>query len=116
MFVTLAKYNDLRRILDGESRRRQEAEDKVDRQTAAILRLQSLVEHHRDEHPDSPVPVQPATGDARLVQQLALSERARKALDEQILTLHWTNVVLERELAAAHEQLAALQTAPGVAS
>ncbi|KOV86104.1 MULTISPECIES: hypothetical protein [unclassified Streptomyces] len=116
MFVTLAKYNDLRRILAGESKRRQEAEQQLEEKTAAVTRLQARLAHDRDEHPDTPVPVQPATGDARLVQQLNLSERARRHLDEQCLTLHWTNVVLERELAAAHEQLAALQTAPGVAS
>ncbi|WP_225811271.1 hypothetical protein [Streptomyces spinosus] len=116
MFVTLAKYNDLRRILAGESKRRQDAEQQVESQKTAITRLQAQLAHDRDEHPDTPVPVQPATGDARLVQQLELSERARRHLDEQALTLHWTNVVLERENAQLREQLAALQTAPGVAS
>ncbi|MCG0066526.1 hypothetical protein L0F81_25130 [Streptomyces tricolor] len=116
MFVTLAKYNDLRRSLAGESKRRQEAEQQVENQKTAITRLQAQLAHDRDEHPDSPVPVQPATGDARLVQQLALSERARKALDERVLELHRANMHQEHELTQLREQLAALQTVPGVAS
>ena len=111
MFVTLAKYNDQQRILAGERKRRHDAEQRLAEREAAILRLQSLVTHHRDEHPDAPVAVQPATGDARLVQQLALSERARKHLDAQCLTLHWTNVQLERELVQVREQLAEREAA-----
>jgi hypothetical protein len=117
MLVSRTKYQDLNRALKVEARRRQDAEEKVARQAATIERLQSQVAHDQDEHPTTPVSVQPATGDARLMQQLELSERARRALDQQCLDLHWTNVVLERELAATHEQLAALQTsAEGVAS
>lgn len=113
MFVSRARFEQMRRLYEGQTAKRQEAEDKAERQSAAILRLQSLVEHHRDEHPDSPVPVQPATGDARLVQELALSQRARKALDERVLELHRVNMHQEHELAALREQLAAVQ---GVAS
>jgi hypothetical protein len=111
MFVTLATHNRTLRILAGESRRRQEAEAKLVEKDTAILRLQSLVEHHRDEHPDAPVVVQPATGEARLVQQLALSERARKQLDQQCLTLHWANLQQEHELCQLREQLAEVQAA-----
>ncbi|MET9012273.1 hypothetical protein ABZX74_15345 [Streptomyces olivaceoviridis] len=116
MFVARTRFDRVVRLLDGETRRRQEAEDKAARQTVTIQRLQSQVAHDQDEHPTTPVPVQPATGDARLVQQLALSERARKALDERVLELHRANMHQEHELTQLREQLAALQTVPGVAS
>ncbi|BCM70923.1 hypothetical protein EASAB2608_06257 [Streptomyces sp. EAS-AB2608] len=89
-----------------QTRRRQDAEDKVARQTVTIERLQAQVAHEQDEHPATPVSVQPAVGDARLVQLLDLAERARRHLDQQCLDLHWTTVVQEREILQLREQIA----------
>ncbi|MGW7785988.1 hypothetical protein [Streptomyces tricolor] len=116
MFVARTRFDRIARLLDGETRRRQDAEDKVARQTVTIERLQAQVAHEQDEHPTTPVSVQPAVGDARLVQLLDLSERARRSLDAQCLDLHWTTVVQEREILQLREQLAELQAAQGVAS
>lgn len=107
----LKHVNADRERLRGE--RNQFAEDR-DRYKA---KLERQVEHHRDEHPDGPVPIQPASGDARTRHLLALSERARRSLDEQLLTLHWTTVQQEREILQLQQQLTALQAAAeGVAS
>ncbi|MFI0233097.1 hypothetical protein [Streptomyces sp. NPDC017086] len=116
MLVSKSKYVDLQRALKVETGRREVAEAKAQRQTAAIERLQAQLHHHHDEHPDTPVPVQPATGDARAAHLLALSERARRSLDEQLLTLHRANMHQEQEIASLRAQLAALQAAEAVAS
>jgi hypothetical protein len=111
MFVARWKFDRLDRLYLGEQKRRQEAEQKLAEKDAANLKLVALLQHHRDENPDSPVAVQPATGDARLTQLLALSEQARKHLDQQCLTLHWANLQQERELCQLREQLAEVQGA-----
>lgn len=111
MLVFKSKYVDLQRALTLETGRRKAAESEVARQAATIRRLQSRLTHQQDEHPDTPVSVQPATGHARLVQQLELSERARKQLDEMCLGLHWTTVQQDRELIQLRDQVAALQAA-----
>ncbi|MEU5593065.1 hypothetical protein [Streptomyces sp. NPDC020298] len=112
MFIARTRYDQLRRQYDHQTALREEAEQIAARREGTIVRLQSQLAHRDDEHPDSPVPTPtPATGDARLKEQLNLSERARQSLDAQCLQLHWTNVNLEREILTLREQLAELQTA-----
>ncbi|MFD0052987.1 hypothetical protein ACFVHR_04585 [Streptomyces sp. NPDC127168] len=107
MFVSREKYARLERLLQHEARRRTEAEQLADQRETAIHRLQSLVEHHRDEHPETPIQYQPAVGDARLRQRLELSERARAALDATASELTWTNVQLTRQVQELQDELAA---------
>ncbi|WP_333744103.1 hypothetical protein [Streptomyces ardesiacus] len=113
MFVRREKYARLERLYQHEARLRAEAEQRVDEKDAAILRMQSLVQHHRDEHPDTPIQYQPAQGDARLRQQLDLSERARRALDTDRSELIAANVQLTREAQQLREELAAARTVEG---
>lgn len=107
MFVSREKYARLHRLYEHETKKRAEAEQLADQRETAIHRMQSLVQHHRDEHPDTPIQYQPAQGDARLRQQLALSERARRALDTDRSELIAVNVDLTREVQQLREALAA---------
>ncbi|WP_370665374.1 hypothetical protein [Streptomyces sp. IBSBF 2507] len=107
MFVRRSKHNALRSLYQHEAKKRAEAEQLADQRETAIHRMQSLVQHHRDEHPDTPIQYQPAVGDARLRQQLALSERARRALDTDRSELIAVNVDLTREVQQLREALAA---------
>ncbi|MFC7983860.1 hypothetical protein [Streptomyces sp. NPDC057336] len=116
MFVTREKYARLNRIYQHEAAKRAEAEQRVDEKDAAILRLQSLVAHHRDEHPDTPIQYQPAQGDARLRQRLDLSERARRALDSDRSELIAANVQLTREVQQLRDELAAARAVEGSAA
>ncbi|MGW9058859.1 hypothetical protein [Streptomyces sp. NPDC055733] len=107
MFVRRSKHDALRSLYEHEARRRAEAEQLADQRETAIHRLQSLVAHHRDEHPDTPIQYQPATGDARLRQRLELSERARAALDATALDLGRANVQLTRQVQELQDEIAA---------
>ncbi|WP_318205335.1 hypothetical protein [Streptomyces sp. SCL15-4] len=116
MLVSKSKYEDLKRALAVETGRRAVAEAKIEQQAATIARFQgqrddlrSQLQHLQDEHPDTPVSVQPAVGDARVAQQLSLLERARRSLDEQVRTLHAANLAQEQEIVVLRAQLAALQ-------
>jgi hypothetical protein len=98
MFVTRAKYDSLLRRYQGETKRRQEAEELAASRSTAITSLQQLIEHHRDQKPDAPVShPRPADGDARLRQQLRLSEKARAALDADRAELLRINDQLNRQ-------------------
>ncbi|BCM70926.1 hypothetical protein EASAB2608_06260 [Streptomyces sp. EAS-AB2608] len=123
MLVSRTKYEDLRRALSVETGRRAVAEAKIEQQATTIARFQAQrdslraqLQHLQDEHPDTPVPVQPAVGDARVAQQMVLLERARRSLDEQVRTLHAANLAQEQEIVVLRAQLAAHQPAEGVAS
>jgi hypothetical protein len=118
MFVARSRYDQLRRQCDHEAAKREEAEQLAARREGSIVRLQGLVEEYRDRHPDGPVPTpKPGPESARVRQQLALAERARKALDAQCLQLHRVNLLQEHELCQLREQLAELQAVQqGVAS
>ncbi|MEU3529398.1 hypothetical protein AB0E62_37095 [Streptomyces sp. NPDC038707] len=116
MLVSKSKYTDLQRALKVETGRRELAEAKIEQQATTIARFQaqrddlrSQLQHLQDEHPDTPVSVQPAVGDARVAQMLALSERARRSLDEQVRALHKVNMQQEQEIVVLRVQLAALQ-------
>lgn len=116
MLVSRTKYEDLKRALSVETGRRAVAEAQIERQQATIARFQcqrddlrSQLPHLQDEHPDTPIAVQPAVGDARVAQQLDLLERARRSLDEQVRRLHAANLALEQEIVVLRAQLAALQ-------
>lgn len=110
MFVARARFEHVARKL-------QYTEQKLAEKDAANERLIAQLQHHRDEYPDSPVAVQPAVGDARALQLLALSEGARRDLDARCLELHRVNVLQEHEIAQLQQQLAQLQAAAeGVAS
>lgn len=113
MFVTRAKCAVLRSLYEHEARRRTEAEELAAQREKTIHRMQSLVEHHRDEHPDTPIQYQPATGDARLRQQLRLSERARAALDATAGELTWVNTQLTHEVQQLRDELAAARAVEG---
>ena len=116
MFVSREKYARLNRLYQHEAAKRAEAERRVDEKDAAILRLQSLVAHHRDEHPDTPIQYQPAAGDSRLRQRLDLSERARRALDSDRSELIAANVQLTREVQQLRDELAAARAVEGSAA
>lgn len=116
MFVRRSKHDALRSLYQHEARRRAEAEQLADQRESAIHRLQSLVAHHRDEHPDTPIQYQPAQGDARLRQRLALSERARRALDTDRSELIAANVQLTREAQQLRDELASARTVEGSAA
>ncbi|MFF7130037.1 hypothetical protein [Streptomyces sp. NPDC008240] len=97
--MTLARHNQTLRDLAGESKRRQEAEQQLAEKDAAILRMQSLVSHHRDEHPDTPIQhPQPVQGDAELRRQLALARRALRDLTARLDEAQAANVALTAEL------------------
>ena len=104
MLIARAQFDRLSRSLEV-------AERKLAEKDAAILKLQALVTEQREANPDSPVPVQPATGDARLRHQLALSERARRHLDQTSRDLHWTTVIQEREITQLRDDNVALRAA-----
>ena len=105
MFVTLAKHKNALRVLAGELKR--ETEQKLAEKDAAILQLQGLVQEHREQ---PPAPVLPVVDDShlweqafarersKLLQQLALSEGARKALASQLGAAQDANDSLTREL------------------
>ncbi|WP_322501777.1 hypothetical protein TR631_33640 [Streptomyces rochei] len=116
MFVTREKYARLRSLYEHEARRRTEAEELAEQREKAIHRMQSLVAHHRDEHPDTPIQYQPAQGDARLRQRLDLSERARRALDTDRSELIAANVQLTREVQQLRDELAAARAVEGSAA
>ncbi|GHH29981.1 hypothetical protein [Streptomyces rubradiris] len=116
MLVAKSKYVDIQRALKVETGRRELAEAKIEQQATTIARFQaqrddlrSQLQHLQDEHPDTPVSVQPAVGGARVAQQLALLERARRSLDEQVRALHKVNMQQEQEIVVLRAQLAALQ-------
>ncbi|MFE1205692.1 hypothetical protein ACFW5V_28810 [Streptomyces sp. NPDC058762] len=113
MFVRRSKYNALRSLYQHEAKKRAEAEQLAAQRETAIHRMQSLVAHHRDEHPDTPIQYQPAQGDARLRQRLDLSERARRALDTDRSELIAANVDLTREVQQLRERLAAAGAVEG---
>lgn len=113
MFVRRSKHDALRSLYERETRRRAEAEQRVGEKDTVILRLQSLVAHHRDKHPDTPIQYQPAQGNARLRQRLDLSERARRALDTDRSELIAANVQLTRETQQLRDELAAARTVEG---
>lgn len=99
MFVTLAKHNQTLRDLAGESKRRQEAEQQLAEKDAAILRMQSLVSHHRDEHPDTPVQhPEPVQGDAELRRQLRLAQAVIRGLSERLDAMQTSHIADTREL------------------
>ncbi|MFF7096359.1 hypothetical protein ACFY9A_28790 [Streptomyces rubradiris] len=123
MLVSKSKYVDLQRALKVETGRREVAEAEIERQRDTITRFQaqrddlrSQLQHLQDEHPDTPVSVQPAVGDARVAQQLSLLERARRSLDEQVRALHKVNMQQEQEIVVLRAQLAALQPVEGAVS
>ncbi|MFF8997093.1 hypothetical protein ACF1GW_30835 [Streptomyces achromogenes] len=116
MLVSKSKYQNIKRALKVETGLREQAEATVQRQATTIALFQSQrddlrsqLQHLQDEHPDTPVSVQPAVGDARVAQLLDLSERARRSLDEQVRRLHAANLVQEQEIVVLRSQLAALQ-------
>ena len=99
MFVSRARFDQLDRQLQREVKRREDAEQKLDEKDTAILRMQGLVEQHRDEHPTAPLPYPaPSPEIVRLKQQLHLSEQARRALDAQRSELIDANTALTREV------------------
>lgn len=99
MFVARTRFDRISRLLDGEKRRRQDAEDKLARQSVTIERLQSQVAHHDDEHPDAPVPTpKPTQGDAELRRQLHLARRALAHLDRQLTDLQTSHEADTRDL------------------
>ncbi|MGW5616214.1 hypothetical protein [Streptomyces sp. NPDC003877] len=108
MFVSRARYDQLHRLYQGEVKRRQDTEHLLGEKDVAIARMQGLVEHHRDQHPDSPINYPaPSPENVRLRQQLRLSEKARRALDADRSELIQTNVQLTREVRELREALAA---------
>jgi hypothetical protein len=110
--VPRAKYDEAVMLYLRERRRRLDVEEKLGEKDAAIRQMQGLVQHQRDQQPDAPLPYQPARGEARLQQLLALSEKARRALDADRSELITANVELTREVRELREALAAA-TAPG---
>lgn len=108
MFISRARFEYIDRKL-------KHAEAQLAEKDAANQRLISQLQHHRDEHPDTPVAVQPAVGDARLVQLLALSEQARRALDAQLVTLTWANSLQEKELHELRKRVTVLEDAAALA-
>jgi chromosome segregation ATPase len=111
MFVTRARFDQLDRQLQREVKRRQDAEQALEQLAAdkqiAITRMQGLVEQHRDQHPDAPLNyLAPSPEVVRLRQQLALSEKARRALDAARSELIGTNVQLTREVRELREAAA----------
>ncbi|WP_033307388.1 hypothetical protein RFN58_07135 [Streptomyces iakyrus] len=116
MFVSRARYDQMSRQCEREAAARVAAERKLDEKDVAIARMQGLVEHHRDQHPDAPINYPaPSPETVRLKQQLSLSEKARRALDDDRSELIGVNVQLTREVRELREALAAA-TAPAEGS
>lgn len=92
-------YDKAFHLMASAQKRAETAERLVEEKDRAILQLQGLVAQYRDGHPDAPLSYQPATGDARLQQLLALSEKARGALDAERTELIRINVQLTHEVA-----------------
>lgn len=115
-FVSRTKHIKAIRQLQREVEARVVAERKLDEKDRVIARMQGLVEHHRDQHPDSPINYPaPSPEDVRLRQQLRLSEEARRALDADRSELIDHNVQLTWQVRELREALAAA-TAPAEGS
>lgn len=82
----------------------------VQRQTAeerlkTITRLQNLLQHYREEKPDSPLPEpQPVLGDAELRRQLHLARRAITELSRRLDDMQASHVADTRELHDLRQQ------------
>jgi hypothetical protein len=104
MFVTLAKYKALLRRCERETAAREAAERKLDEKDAALLKMQGLVQHQRDQYPTAPLPYpQAPVGDAELRRQLALAKRALAETVDRCVALQDANVSLTEELRAQRE-------------
>jgi hypothetical protein len=99
MFVARPRYAALRARYQEVVEERDEAVKLAAERLSTITRQAETITHLRDTTPDSPVSQpQPVQGDAELRRQLRLSQKARAALEEQLLTVQRSNEVQARQL------------------
>ena len=71
----------------------------ADERLKTINRLQSLLQHYREDKPDTPLPEpQPALGDAELRRQLHLARRANAELSARLDGMQASHIADTKEL------------------